>query len=491
MQRGFWAVTLALIGEVWAAAAGLGQTPVSGAGVPLPASRIRLIRSTSGSKGSLQGTRFVIEDPRTAFAPSADRQVVVFFEFQGPVGVHHCEGLWKDPTGKVVLTSSSEYDARAQNFGIYWTLAIPETIQPGAWSLEARIDGQVVGTHSFEISAGPLDASSKMTKRSLTPAEVYKRGSALIAVVERLDGAGKLLGTGSGFMVADGLLLTAFQTVNDARLLRIHLPDGRRVQTDRLTAWNRRADIAFIKVDAPAGSVERASSYEVGDRCYFLDTQPNGDRVIVEASVVGRGGRESQPLMRISAPAQGLSAGGPLLDERGDVVGVLGGMSADIAFETYSPIVISAVPITQLKFPERDSSTTTLEEIASRGEFIPTLVSTPHFVSGVVGLGVDRNGPVPIALNQKREFSRREREVVVFVTWQPATKEDATCSFKLFDADNRRLADSPAQKARLRRESPFVQSWPINVASLAPGTYRVDLHLGAAPVWRTFFRLVD
>src|SRR5262249_3189445 len=150
-----------------------------------------------------------------------------------------------------------------------------------------------------------------------------------------------------------------------------------------------RADLAFIRVDATAAALERASSYEVGDRCYFLDAQPNGDRVIVEASIVGRGGREGQPIVRISSPAQMPSAGGPLRGERGDVVGVLGGMGVDMAFETYSPIVLTAVPITQLKVPERDGATTTLEEIASRGEFMPTLASTPHFVSGVVGLGID------------------------------------------------------------------------------------------------------
>jgi len=36
-----------------------------------------------------------------------------------------------------------------------------------------------------------------------------------------------------------------------------------------------------------------------------------------------------------------------------------------------------------------------------------------------------------------------------------------------------------------------VTTWEMNVASLPPGTYRVDVWLGDAPAWRSFFRISD
>jgi len=55
------------------------------------------------------GQRFVIEDPRTVFSAETDRQVLVYFEWEGRPGTHHCEARWKDPSRQVVLVSPIDY----------------------------------------------------------------------------------------------------------------------------------------------------------------------------------------------------------------------------------------------------------------------------------------------------------------------------------------------------------------------------------------------
>src|SRR3989442_11904656 len=82
-------------------------------------SAVRLIRSTSGTKGSVQGTRFVIADPRTTFQAGADRQVIVYFEWEGAVGPHECRAIWKDPSGAAVLIAPYPYQAKNPRFGVY------------------------------------------------------------------------------------------------------------------------------------------------------------------------------------------------------------------------------------------------------------------------------------------------------------------------------------------------------------------------------------
>ena len=71
------------------------------------AAGVRLVRSTSGTRGVQQGTRYVIEDPRSVFSAAEDRQVIVFFEWEGETGLHHCEGLGAGGTvfGKLVVVA--------------------------------------------------------------------------------------------------------------------------------------------------------------------------------------------------------------------------------------------------------------------------------------------------------------------------------------------------------------------------------------------------
>ena len=69
----------------------------------------------SGSKGSQQGNRYIIEDPRSVFYIPADHQVIVYFEYEGPIGSHRVEGLWKRPDGKVGTISDFTYVSGIEN----------------------------------------------------------------------------------------------------------------------------------------------------------------------------------------------------------------------------------------------------------------------------------------------------------------------------------------------------------------------------------------
>jgi len=46
-----------------------------------------------------------MDDPRSVFMVGKHAKVIVYFEWEGPVGPHHFEGLWKSPEGKIVLIS--------------------------------------------------------------------------------------------------------------------------------------------------------------------------------------------------------------------------------------------------------------------------------------------------------------------------------------------------------------------------------------------------
>ncbi|OFV86543.1 MAG: hypothetical protein A2V74_12790 [Acidobacteria bacterium RBG_16_70_10] len=465
------------------------------------AGRFHLVRSTSGSRGTQVGERFVIEDPRGVFYAGQDRQVLVLFEWQGPAGRHRCEGTWKDPSGRAVFTSESELISRGPRFGVYWGLSLPDVVAVGTWVLEARVDGEPAGAHAFQIVAGQRADTAPLARRTLDVAELYQRGLAATLTIEALDSSGAPIGVGSGLFVAPGLVLTTFGAINAARAVRLRTGEGRRFETSEVASWNRHDDWAVLRTPAAEGQpIQRAATeMVVGDRCYFLEAQSDGSRVIVETTVVGRSAAGD---LVLNDPANDTTHGSPVLNEHGEAAAtiaghrLLGATLLDIhALGDAAPgagALWSSSRARPLGPPPVPSTASrTLQDLENAGEFVRPLARIPHFVQGVLGTGVEKEGPVPVAAGQRSRFSRGDGVCVVFVTWTPARKEDASVAFEVFNEENRHLGGSEPRRVKLRPSQSFVHSWSIDLARLKPGIYRVDVVLGTDPVWRTFFRVTD
>jgi hypothetical protein len=461
--------------------------------------RVHLIRSTSGSRGAAQGARFVMEDPRTLFHAGQDRQVLVLFEWQGPAGRHRCEGQWKDPSGRVVFTSTSDVEARGPRFGVYWGLSLPDRVAIGTWVMEASVDGEPAGVHAFQILTGPGDSSAAPARRTLAVAEIYERGLGQTLTLEALDASGALIATASGFFVSPDLVSTSFGSVNAASKVRLVTTDGRRLETSDVVSWNRRDDWVIFRFRGANGTPPLPSPEppQVGDRCFFLEAGADGGRVIVETSIVGRSPTGDLSLGDVAGEA---SLGGPVFNEFGEIVAKIAG--SGIAGASVLELYGLADPARRVEVrgararpldaaPSEGAASRTLSEIEQAGGFVRPLARTPHFVSGVMGTGIEKQGQIPVAVDQRFHFSRADGQCVVFVTWVPSGKEDTTLHFELYDEDNRRLAATEPVKARLRSGQSFVQYWQLKLAGLKPGLHRVDAMAGASPVWRSFFRLTE
>ncbi len=236
----------------------------------------RLVRSTSGTRGSVQGTRYVIEDPRAAFAAGTDRQIVVLFEWETLPGRHHCEASWRDPSGKAVLISPADFDAPGRRFSAYWSLALPDSPTLGLWAVEVKVDGQPAGVHTFQVWAGAVDASAA-SRRTLGPKDLYARALAATVVVEGKGPQGEPLQTGSGFYLDDQHVVTSFQVIEGASSLRVALPTGRQLDASATVAAHRRQDWVVLHTE-PSGlpplSLAQKGSVSVGDHGVFLDVSP-------------------------------------------------------------------------------------------------------------------------------------------------------------------------------------------------------------------------
>lgn len=484
-----------LLLAVWAVGTAIPTVARAQAANPGAGTGLRLVRSTSGSRGALQGGRYVIEDPRSVFSADADRQVVVHFEWDGRPGAYRCEGRWKDPTGKVVLVAPLEYQATTRRFGLYWTLAIPQTAAQGLWALEVYADGEPAGTHTFEVVASGAPPPGRPV---LSPAEIYRRGLAAVATVEAVGELGQMLAQGPAVALDADHLATAFPSIEGATSVRLQAASGGKAETHAVAAWHRRQGWAVLRFPGHGfSSLPRASVPAVGERCFVLNTAEDGTRVIGEASVVGQ---EPPPLARPRLSSW-FAAGSPVLDERGHLVGMIAaasdeplGPGAMLRSLSMRPVASAGgtvvIPVERL--PKEAPAGVSLVELAARGEFLrPLSAHQRHVISGVFAGRVQRGGVVPMPEDQRTTFARGEEGVSVFVQWNPEEKKDALSCLEVYDTDNRRVMKGQPSKLKLRRGEYSFSTWRVPLGRLAPAVYRVDVLLDDAPVWRGYLRITE
>ena len=85
------------------------STSTAGGGARAAEPSFRVIRSVSGTKLFDEGGPSGVQDPRSLFYANTDKEIIVYFTWEGSPGPHHFEGLWKNPAGKIAMTSEFDY----------------------------------------------------------------------------------------------------------------------------------------------------------------------------------------------------------------------------------------------------------------------------------------------------------------------------------------------------------------------------------------------
>jgi regulator of sirC expression with transglutaminase-like and TPR domain len=147
-----------------------------------------------------------------------------------------------------------------------------------------------------------------------------------VVVVHVRGRDGKNAGLGTGFVVADGLIATNHHVIGEGRALSVELADGKTYAVVSVHATDRSNDLALIRI-AAKGLIP----LRLGDDSRLRDGQavvalgnPKGLKHSVVAGVVsGRRQMEGRSMIQVAIPIEPGNSGGPLLDRRGRVVGIM------------------------------------------------------------------------------------------------------------------------------------------------------------------------
>ena len=181
---------------------------------------------------------------------------------------------------------------------------------------------------------------------------------ALNRTIKRIDGAaapavnnGKFGGT-SFALTAEGYLVTSYHVVQGADSLLIEGRDRQRYHAETVYA-DRAHDLAIIRIkDSRFGGFGRlpytfkAGAADLGERVFTLG-YPREDVVYGEGALSASSGFEGDTAFyQISIPVNPGNSGGPLLDERGNLIGVVSGRqdnAQSAAFATKSSYLVRLV----------------------------------------------------------------------------------------------------------------------------------------------------
>jgi regulator of sirC expression with transglutaminase-like and TPR domain len=169
----------------------------------------------------------------------------------------------------------------------------------------------------------PLCAADDKSKTTEQLAASARKSVVMILSTGR---TGKPEGVGTGFVVGDGLIATNMHVIGEARPITVQTSDGKRHEVTHVHASDRGADLAVIRIDAkdlPTLELGDSDDLKQGANVVSLGN-PRGLEYSVAAGVVSaRRDIDGRSMIELRMPVEPGNSGGPLLDTRGRVQGVV------------------------------------------------------------------------------------------------------------------------------------------------------------------------
>lgn len=148
-----------------------------------------------------------------------------------------------------------------------------------------------------------------------------------VALLAAIDSAGKEIATGTGFFVsADGKLVTNWHVVVGAHVMTAKTEDGRSYKIQGVLSASPKEDIVLLQVEAgkfPALTLGASAKVEVGTRVAVIGS-PLGLEGTLSDGIVSAKRKlvGDDAWIQITAPISPGSSGSPVLDAKGEVIGV-------------------------------------------------------------------------------------------------------------------------------------------------------------------------
>ncbi len=334
------------------------------------------------------------------------------------------------------------------------------------------------GKLSAEESA-PTRGEPTSTEERRSFKEIAEEYRDSIVTITHLDRNGEQLGMGTGFVIDEqGLIATNRHVLGEARPIEIEFADGKSYDIESIYASDEIADLAILKIVPESLNGRKLKPVRLGETVDQGDDvaaigHPRGYRnSLVTGIVSGTEEINGRELIQVSMPIDHGNSGGPLLNQLGEVIGVITYKSAS------SNSIGFAMPIAELQSILEKPNPVTLARWTTIGRLNPK-----HWQEYLGASWTQRAGRILVSgsgsgfggrslcLSQVDPPSIEKYEVRVMVK----LGDEAGAAGLIFDAEDRdhQFGFYPSGgKLRLTRfAGPTVYNWQI-LEEIATPAYR-------------------
>lgn len=177
---------------------------------------------------------------------------------------------------------------------------------------------------AFLLTTAAEDAAREPFK---SVEDLVKHAKPSVVVITTVGREANQQGLGTGFVISqDGLIATNLHVIGEGRPLAVQMHDGRKLQVTEVHASDRQLDLAIVRVKAddltPLDLGDSGAAAQ-GEQIVALGN-PRGLKHSVVAGVLS-GTREidGRDMLQLAMPIEPGNSGGPVLDMRGRVLGVV------------------------------------------------------------------------------------------------------------------------------------------------------------------------
>ena len=176
--------------------------------------------------------------------------------------------------------------------------------------------------------------STEQVTTPLTPEQIAKRALASTVLIVMEDANGKPLSSGSGFFIGRGLIATNFHVVEKGtRGTFKQVGKDKWYNIKDTIKMDKQRDLVILNVSdigTPALPLGNSDKVQIGQSVYAVGN-PIGflDGTFAPGFVSSIRGKEPNRHIQITAPISKGSSGGPLLNDKGQVIGIVVGAIED------------------------------------------------------------------------------------------------------------------------------------------------------------------
>jgi len=190
-------------------------------------------------------------------------------------------------------------------------------------------------------------------QRILSARQIAQRTILSVVLLVTTDEDGNPIALGSGFFVASDRIATNYHVIKDASKVFAKIAGRRKLYEIPFIGFpDEQSDLVLLRIDEIKGQslkLGNLAALHVGDDVYVMGNPEGLEGTFSKGNVSAI--RSAKGLIQITAPISHGSSGGPVLDERGEVIGIAAGILSEGQNLNFAISVSKLAPLLR---PEND-----------------------------------------------------------------------------------------------------------------------------------------